>query len=129
MDNGRDYKLIVHRLGTIIKIAYDEHILTVFEFYFGESECLRICIPSHGIIVGRYQRRRFLQSRCVYSSNTTATCNPCVIRLILIQCCDIGIQHGPTLQSTRRSNHSCMTLENTSLIDRNRNESFNSIRK
>ena len=45
----------------------------------------------------------FLYSRCTYSPNTTATYNPVVVSLILVQCGDIETQRGPTLRSIERS--------------------------
>ena len=72
------------------------HILTKLESVrFDKHEHPQICIQTHGILRWEYRTKRFLRSRCIYSSNGTATYNPSVISLILIRCGDIETQPGP----------------------------------
>ena len=103
--------LLRFEMSFLLEISYAmcKHILTEFKLLrFDKLEPPRICISLHGIIQREYRIKRFLKSRCIYSSKGTATFNPSVISLILIRCGDIETQPGPiTIKSTTSKKPKC----------------------
>ena len=88
--DGVSYECVVDfRLRKLFLFLFEEYYVTcgyilrkVESVRFDKHEHPRICVQLHGILRWEYRRKRFLRSRCIYSSNGTAAYNSSIFSLI-----------------------------------------------